>query len=136
MISPEVIVMKVAEVAHRAEGSELSPLKAKVAGYLHEHEDEVYPYRDDKLAKSLGIKQSALNFTLWSLERDGIIDKEKVGNKVYFGCRPAIADLRRRLGHTKHDPLERARTNAARIEKRTGRVDVIELLDAVRGPWQ
>jgi DNA-binding transcriptional ArsR family regulator len=128
--------MKVAEIAHRIRGTELSPMKAKVAGHLEEHSDEVYPYRDDRLAKSLGMKQSALNFTLWALQRDGIIDKERVGNKVYFGSRAAIADLRRRLGHDKRDPLERARANARKIEERGGRVNAVELLDAVRGPWR
>ncbi|HVP04231.1 MAG TPA: hypothetical protein VMT90_01005 [Dehalococcoidia bacterium] len=128
--------MKVTDIARRNEGSDLSPLKARVAAYLEQHADEVYPYRDERLAKALGIKPSALNFTLWALQRDGVIDKEKVGRKVYFGCRTAIADLRKRLGHGRRDPLERARANAARIEQRSGRVDAIELLDAVRGPWQ
>jgi hypothetical protein len=127
--------MKVADIARRNRGSGLSPVKALVAGYLETHADEVFPYRDDRLAKELGLKLSAVNFTLWALHRDGVIDKEKVDNKVYFGSRTAIADLRRRLGRDKSDPFERARANAARIEKRTGRIDTTELLDAVRGPW-
>ena len=125
--------MKVADVARRTKGSALSPMKARVAAYLEEHSDEVYPYRDDRLAKALGVKQSALNFTLWALQRDGVIDKEKVGSKVFFGSRAAISDLRRQLGQDKHGPFERARANAQKIEQRAGRIDVVELLDAVRG---
>lgn len=126
--------MKVAELASSRRGS-LSPLKMKVLQYLEEHEDEVFPNYDRDLARSLGLKVSALNWTLWWLHRNGFIDREEAGGKLYFGSRGAVADLRRRLGLTKRDPFQRARANAERIRARTGNVSVLELLDAVRGPW-
>ena len=48
----------------------------------------------------------------------------------------ALAELRRRLGLVKLDPFERARANAERIRAREGNIDVVGLLDAVRGPWE
>ena len=41
-----------------------------------------------------------------------------------------------RVGPTRVDPFERARANRDRIWARTGNIDVLELLDAVRGPWE
>ena len=66
--------MKVAELAKR-QSKELSPLKARVLQYLEDHDDEVFRYRDGQLARALNVKLSALNFTLWGLHRDGLIDK-------------------------------------------------------------
>jgi len=126
--------MKVAELARSRRGS-LSPLKMKVLQHLEEHEDEVFPNYDRDLARSLDVKVSALNWTLWWLHHNGFIDREEADGKLYFGSRRAVADLRRRLGLTKQDPFQRARANAERIRVRTGNVSVLELLDAVRGPW-
>jgi len=129
--------MKVTELAKHRRGSSLSPLKAKVLRYLEEHGDEVFPYRDGRLARALGVKLSALNFTLWVLHRDGLIDKQEVDGKVYFGSLSAIADLRAKLGiEPPRDPFERARVNLERIRSRVGDVDTTALLDAVRGPWE
>ena len=49
--------------------------------------------------------------------------------------RRIVANLKRRLGLTKQDPFQRARANAERIRARVGNIDVVELLDAVRGSW-
>jgi DNA-binding IclR family transcriptional regulator len=106
-----------------------------VLRFLEEHPDDVFPYRDQQLARSLEMKVSALSFTLWDLHRQGLIDKQEVDDRVYFGSRRAISELRSRLGLTKQDPFQRARANAERIRARTGNIDVLELLDAVRGPW-
>lgn len=127
--------MKVAELVRSRRGSRLSPLKMRVVQYLEEHEDEVFPYYDRELARSLGVKLSALSWTLWWLYRNGLIDREEADGKLYFGSRRAVADLRRRLGLTKQDPFQRARANAERIRARTGNFSVLELLDAVRGSW-
>jgi len=126
--------MKVAELVRSRRGS-LSPLKTKVLQYLEEHEDEVFPNYDRELARSLGAKVSALNWTLWWLHRNGFIDREEADGKLYFGSRRAVAQLRSRMGLTKHDPFQRAKANAERIRARMGNVSVLELLDAVRGPW-
>ena len=111
--------MKVSELAER-QGNELSPLKTMVLQYLEDHGDEVFRYRDGQLARALDVKLSALNFTLWSLHRDGLIDKERANGKIHFGSHRAVADLRRRLGLTKRDPFERARSVRDRIWARTG----------------
>ena len=129
-------MVKVAQITRREGASPLSPLKSKVMRFLEEHSDEVFAYRDRQLAASLGVKLSALSFTLWMLHREGLIAKQEVDGRVYFGSKQAITDLRRRLGLTKEDPWERARANRDRIWARTGNIDVLELLDAVRGPWE
>lgn len=126
---------KVAELAKR-QSKELSPLKTRVLQYLEDRSDEVFRYRDGQLARALNIKLSALNFTLWGLHRDGLIDKERANGKIHFGSHRAVADLRRRLGLTKHDPFERARAIRERIWARTGDVQVLDLLDGVRGSWE
>ena len=113
-------------------GSSLSPLKRKVLRYLEEHSDEVFTYRDLQIARELDLKPSAQGFTLWVLHRDGLIDKEEVNGKVYFGSRRAISELRRRLGLEKSDPFERAKANADRIRRRSGNVSVTDLLYGVR----
>jgi len=129
--------MKVTELAKHHRGSTLSPLKAKVLRYLEEHGDEVFPYRDGRLARALGVKLSALNFTLWVLHRDGLIGKQEVNGKVYFGSLSAAAELRAKLGiEAPRDPFERARVNLEHIRSQVGNINTLELLDAVRGPWE
>ena len=129
--------MKVTELAKRHRGSSLSPLKDKVLRYLQEHSGEVFPYRDERLVKALGVKHSALNFTLWALHRDGLIGKQDVDGKVYFGSLAAIVDLRAKLGvEAPRDPFDRAKANLERIRARVGNINTLELLDAVRGAWE
>ncbi len=129
--------MKVTELAKRHRGGSLSPLKAKVLRYLEEHRDEVFPYRAGSVAQSLGVKLSALNFTLWALHRDGLIGKQEIDGKVYFGSLKAIADLRAKLGIAEpQEPFGRARANLERIRARVGNINTMDLLDAVRGPWE
>jgi len=126
--------MKIAEVASRP-GVRLSPLKARVLGYLQAHPDEVFSYRDRRLADALAVKLPSLDLALWSLHREGLIDKQEVDRRVYFGSRDAVAKLRERRGVRQEDPFEQARAIRDRIHARTGPIDVLELLDAVRGPW-
>ncbi len=124
--------MKIAQLTRRAR---LSPLKEQVLRYLEAHPREVFGYRDESLARALRRKQSAVNFTLWVLHRDGLVDKEEVDGKVYFGSRRAVAHLRARLGLADADPFQRARALRDQVWRRTGEIDVVELLDGVRGPW-
>lgn len=129
--------MKIAELASRRRRGGLSPLKARVRQYLQEHSDEVFSYRDERSAKQLSIKISAFSFTLWALHRDGLIDKQEVDGKVYFGSLRAIADLRAKLGvREPQEPFGRARANLERIRARVGNINTLELLDAVRGSWE
>jgi hypothetical protein len=129
--------VKIGELASRRRRGGLSPIKARVFQYLQEHPDEVFPYRDERLARQLSIKVSAFSFTLWALHRDGLIDRQEVDGKVYFGSPKAVANLRAKLGIAQpQEPFGRARANLERIRARVGNVNTLELLDAVRGPWE
>jgi hypothetical protein len=85
--------MRIDELTRRR-SEKLPPLKAQVLRYLEQHPDEVFGYRDEQLARELGAKPSALGFTLWSLHERGLIEKETLDGKVYFGTSEAIAKLR------------------------------------------
>lgn len=89
--------MKVSEVIAGLKSDSLPPMQRKVLDYLEKHPDEVFYYRDDELAKALGIKPSALGFSFWDLERKDFIPKAKVGRRTYFGCQRAIRELQSRL---------------------------------------
>ena len=127
--------MKIAELAqdrHRR----LSGLKAQLVEFLEGHDEEVFAYRDGRLASSLKAKVSSVNFALGMLQRDGFIDKEEVKGRVYFGSHRAIAALRERLGLAAPDPFQRARDIREQVWRRTGDIDVIEVLDSIRGTWE
>jgi hypothetical protein len=113
-----------------------STIKARILRYLQEHEDEVFSYRDEKLAKDLGVKISALSYPLWSLHSEGLIEREKLGGRVYFGSHKAVAALRKRLGMASLDPFARALANRGVIQARTGVLSAVELLDEVRGSFE
>ena len=127
--------MKIEALAHKLDTKGKKPLKTDVLEYLEEHPDEVFRYRDEDLARELNAKPSALGFTLWWLEDKGLIEKETVGGRVYFGSHTAIQKLRASLGQ-QLDWLERARINRDRIFRRVGNIDTAQLLDDVReGRW-
>lgn len=129
--------MKIAKLTSQRRRGGLSPLKARISQYLKEHSDEVFSYRDERVTEQLSIKISAFSFTLWALHRDGLIGKEEVDGKVYFGSFKAIADLRAKLGIAEpQEPFGRARANLERIRARVGNISTMDLLDAVRGPWE
>lgn len=140
--------MRIAEVVAEERRPHLPPLQARVLRYLEEHSAEVFPYRDAAICEALGIKPGALGFTLWALHQGGHIGSEHVGRRVYFGSHGAIRALREgrgmppAKGHRRRsrsvspgDPFERARELRDRIYAREGNIDVIALLDEVRGPW-
>lgn len=129
--------MKVSSIVELARNQDLPPLQRNVLNYLDAHSDEVFRYRDAKLAKDLDAKWSALGFTLWALSKKGLIGRERVASKVYFGSKAAIEELREKLGIQADDPLERARRNRERIFARVGNIDTRRLLDDVReGRWE
>lgn len=127
--------MKISEFSKDAKTPRLT-IKEKILRYLQEREDEVFSYRDEKLTRDLGIKPSAQSFPLWSLANEGLIDKEEVGGRVYFGSHRAVAALRRRLGIEALDPFALVLANAERIRSRLGVLSAAELLDEVRGPFE
>lgn len=89
--------MKIDELLKDAQRARLSPLKARILNYLEGHPDEVFSYRDEGLVKAVGAKPAAVGFTLWALHKDGLIEKQKVAGKVYFGSQQAVGEVRRRL---------------------------------------
>lgn len=125
--------MRITELTeHRRQGTRLTPLRARVFSHLEHHPDEVYGYRDPELARALDMKLSALGFTLWALHTEGLVGKEFVGRKVYFGSHSAIEELRHRLAAATPDPFTRARQLREKIYKRVGYINVVELLEEVR----
>ena len=86
--------MRIADLKKdRAVSGSLS-LKDRVLAYLQSHPEEVFSYRDSDLAREIGAKPSALGFTLWSLHQKGLIEKEAIDGKVYFGAPSAMQQLR------------------------------------------
>jgi hypothetical protein len=126
------IEMQVTALVEKAQIGKLSPLQRKVFTYLEDHPDEVFEYRDAELAAAVGGKPSSVGFSLWALQRKGLIEKESVGGKVYFGSRKAINALRQKLGAPSKDLLDRARRNRERIRQYAGNIDTLTLLDEVR----
>lgn len=125
--------MKIGAVLDHALGKGLTPLQKAVLEYMEAHSDEVFSYRDEKLVRGVKSKASAVGFTLWALHKKGLIEKEKVGRKVYFGSHDAIAELRQLTGAPEDDDwFERARSNREAILQKHGYIDVLALLDEVR----
>ena len=78
---------------------ELPPLQQRVLSYFQQHTDEVFSYKDaDELAKLIKHTGSprGVSFALWALDKKGVVDKERVGKRVYFGSKDAIAELRKK----------------------------------------
>ncbi|HEU0073029.1 MAG TPA: hypothetical protein VFS30_03390 [Dehalococcoidia bacterium] len=125
--------MKIGEVIELAQRDSLTPLQKAVLEYMEAHDDEVFSYRDEKLIRDVKSKPSAVGFTLWALHKKGLIEKEKVGRKVYFGSNDAIAELRKRTAAPAEDDwFEKAGSNREAIFRKHGYVDVLALLDEVR----
>ncbi|GEM_PF-1424125 len=130
--------MKVDELLKPRSGDRLPPQKAKLLQYLQEHPDEVFPYRDETLGRALGMKQAALSFGLWQLCQQGLIGREAVGRRLYFGSHEAIERLRHdpkgRAARRAHydEVMARVRLLGERIHRRIGDVDVLKWLDESR----
>lgn len=131
--------MKIVELLKQEQRARLSPLKARTLDFLERHPDEVFTYHDPDLVASVRAKPSAVGFTLWWLERNGLIGKEKVAGRVYFGSRKAIDTLRRQNGYQGRgkrpdspDPLAQARVVRERIQQRAGTINSLSLLEASR----
>jgi predicted transcriptional regulator len=78
---------------------ELPPLQQRVLSYFQEHKDEIFSYMDAKeLAKLIKHNGSprGVAFALWALDKKGVVDKERVGKRVYFGSKEAITELRKK----------------------------------------
>ena len=125
--------MQIATVVEIAQRGKLPPLQAKVLDFLESHSDEVYCYRDVNLADQLDTKPSGIGFSFWALHKAGLIGKESVAGKMYFGSRAAIRTLRQRLGKDDSPAFQRAIENAEAIRKRIGgNLNSLDVLDEVR----
>jgi hypothetical protein len=91
--------MKIEEAIRRKNENTLSPMKRKVLRHLEGHPDEVFPHGDSKLAASLGMKQAALDWTLWWLRKNDYIEKASL-DRVYFGSAQAIEELTKKANAT------------------------------------
>jgi len=125
--------MKVNDVVARQKRHTPS-VKDRVLAYVSDHPDELFTYRDADLLEAVGSSRAGLGFALWSLHKSGAIEKCEWQGRAYFGMSGAIAQMKERLQQT--DPWERARANSKRIFERHGRIDVLQLLDEVRGSWE
>ena len=74
-------------------------LQRKVLDYLEAHPDEVFASRDDEvLAKAIGHPNAdAVGWASWALQKAGLLPRQKVRGRFYYGGKAAIANLRRRL---------------------------------------
>ena len=124
--------MRIVALIENAQRERLPPLQQKVLKYLDEHVDDVFEYRDGQLTREVGGKPSSVGFSLWALHKRGLIDKETVSGKVYFGSREAIGKLRSGLGMTQREAFEDAVSNAEKIRERIGNVGSLEILDELR----
>ena len=69
---------------------------------LERREDEVFAQGDPALQQVFpDFNDNAIDWSLWALHKKGLIGKLKVkGDRKYFGCHAAIAELKRRLEET------------------------------------
>jgi hypothetical protein len=76
---------------------DVSPSQQKLLEYLNARSDEVFSYSEAaELANHLGLKESNVRWSLWALEDEEAIAKTRIGRKVYFGSKKAIATLKAR----------------------------------------
>jgi hypothetical protein len=108
-------------------------LKERVLAYISERPDEVFTYRDQDLQEAVGASRAGLGFALWSLQKEGRIEKLEHEGRAFFGTSAAVAQMRQSI--EEHDPWERARLLSKRIFDQHGPIRALDLLDDVRGPW-
>ncbi len=124
--------MKISEAVARHKRS-TPTVKERVLAYITGHADEIFTYRDEELLRAVGSSRAGLGFALWSLDKDGAIERYEHDGRAFFGTHGAVSQMRERLDQD--DPWERARLLAKRIFERHGPINTLELLDEVRGPW-
>lgn len=124
--------MQVSVLVENAQKNRLPPLQQRVLKYLEEHPEEVFEYRDQQLAREVDGKPSSVGFSLWALCKRGLIDKETVSGRVYFGSHEALGRLRSGLGIGPSTAFEDAVANAEKIRERIGNVGSLEILEELR----
>lgn len=125
--------MHLSTLLEQANAEKLPPLQRRVFRYLEQRPEEVFEYRDLELAQAVGGKPSSVGFSLWALHKRGLIEKESVSGKVYFGSKAAVAMLRLKLGIAAGEyPFNRATRNLLQVREQVGNIDIQSLLDEVR----
>ena len=68
--------------------------RARVLAYLGEHTDEVFRLRQsEEIANVLTAPKRTVEHALWSLHRDGLISKARLGREIWYGSHGAIDGL-------------------------------------------
>jgi len=89
--------MKVEELIkqHRRRNARktLSPLQSKVMGFFEQHKGEVFRYGDMQIANSLKERPSAVNWSIWALQKKGFLAKTKAAGRVFVGAPEDVQKL-------------------------------------------
>jgi len=103
--------MKIFQISRNSKAavSDLPPLQATVYEELMRRPDEVFEYQGEELLRMFPrVKRSALNWSLWLLERGGKIGKIKVrvNGKLttLYGCNQAVNALKEKLAAAAVEP--------------------------------
>ncbi len=69
--------------------------RARVLAYLEEHTGDVFRIRQcEQIAQALGgVPKRTVEHVLWSLHKDGLIGKARLGQEIWYGAHSAIDDL-------------------------------------------
>jgi len=80
----------------------LPPSQRKILDFLKEHPDEVFAINEEQqISQVLGMNRNNIGWSLWALEKRGLIGKRKVSRKVYYGSHEAIGKLDKSLSSDK-----------------------------------
>ena len=89
--------MKVEEIIkkHRQRNARetLPPLQSKVMEFFEQHKGEVFRPSDMQIANPLKEKPSAVNWSIWALEKKGFLAKTKAAGRVFIGAPEDVQKL-------------------------------------------
>ena len=105
--------MKISQIANATMPSkeDLPPLQGMLLEEMRRRNDEVFESSDEGLLRSFpSMKRSALSWTLWSLEKRGLVKKIRVRMTgrltTVFGVPEAVEQLQERLSpSSKKEPI-------------------------------